>query len=603
MSKMNLKVLLNILVLLLTSSCQSQSLLPFSDLDEIKKHKSVLSYYTCEDLIEKAQDKDFSLKNLAGLRAQARCKEYKFNFSDLSDLEKKLYSAEIESFNTPTTETKAPQDYSIKELKKLVKKEKDAKLKLSYYKQLRAKLKKSTDRTDYLQTSTQLYKWALQNYKKKKKKIENLNIYYESTQIYARTFWTDDDGETALKSLNEAIKLIPEIYSRAELFYLKGRIHEEAKDSSEAIANYDLTLTDLAQFNPKNLSFTLERVLWLKAWILYKNRQHEDSAKAFQALNEATTDLSEKSRAQFYLARSLKNTGKEIEAKALLDNVAQNDFFGYYGLVAYRELGKKLPALAKVKTASQFKFDIKLEFLAETERQIYTDLIKFREYHLAERALNLIAKSKEQDINLSLYLAKKAQMYLPLFRSFARLNNDEKLDVFINYPELIFPQPYKDQVEEMASKTNLPASLIYSIMKQESAFNEKARSHADAMGLMQVIPRLAKQLSRKFEVPFKKEDDLYDPNINIQLGSYELMEQVKKQNGQLTYVAAAYNAGPNALSNWLKNRNRDDILEFIEEIPYDETRTYVKLIARNKLFYERISNRHNEHDFPPDFLN
>ena len=183
------------------------------------------------------------------------------------------------------------------------------------------------------------------------------------------------------------------------------------------------------------------------------------------------------------------------------------------------------------------------------------------------------------------------------------MNNDEKMEVFFNYPELLFPQPYKDQVKEMASKTNLPASLIYSIMKQESAFNEKARSGADAMGLMQVIPTLARHLSRKFEIPFKKNDDLFDPSINIQIGSYELMEQVKRQNGQLTYVAAAYNAGPNALSSWLKNRKREDVLEFIEDIPYDETRTYVKLIARNKAFYERISNRDSEQDFPADFLN
>ncbi len=140
-------------------------------------------------------------------------------------------------------------------------------------------------------------------------------------------------------------------------------------------------------------------------------------------------------------------------------------------------------------------------------------------------------------------------------------------------------------------------------MKQESAFNEKTRSHADAMGLMQVIPRLAKQLSKKFDIAYTQPDDLYNPLINIQLGSYELMEQVKKQSGQLTYVAAAYNAGPNALSGWLKNRKRNDIIEFIEEIPYDETRTYVKVIARNKLFYDRISKKDEEQPFPIDFLN
>jgi soluble lytic murein transglycosylase len=248
------------------------------------------------------------------------------------------------------------------------------------------------------------------------------------------------------------------------------------------------------------------------------------------------------------------------------------------------------------------KFDLKLETIPQ--KDIFADLVKFREFALAERATGLIsAGNKHDEVNLALYLAQKAKIYMPLFRSFARLNNDEKQDVFINYPELVFPRPYKDQVNEMAEKTKLPPSLIYSIMKQESGFNERARSAADAMGLMQVIPGLAKQLSRKFEVPYKKSEDLYDPEINIQIGSYELMEQVRKQNGKLAYVAAAYNAGPNALSRWLTNRNREDILEFIEEIPYDETRTYIKLIARNKAFYERISNRDTDQEFPPDFLN
>ncbi len=592
-----------LIILTLSSSCKSQSFLPFSDQYEVRKSKSVLANYTCDDLIEKAQDKTFSLKNLASIRALARCKDFKFSFNELSDLEKKLYANEIESFNVTTTDGKPLSEVSIKDLKKSLKKEKDVAVKFAMYKQLRLKLKKSTERNDYLNSTTDMYKWAFKNYKKSKKKIEALNIYYEATQLYARTYWTDDDGSTALKYIDEALNNIPETYTRAELFYLKGRINEESKNYEDAVKNYDLTLADMAQFNSKSLSFNQDRVMWLKAWIVYKNRQYEDSAKAFQTLIDTTTDLSEKSRSQFYLARTYKSLGKDKEAKDLLETISQNDFFGYYGLVAYRELGKKLPALSSIKPANVLKLDLKLEFLPETERHIYTDLIKFREYGLAERALTQFMKSKDDEINLALYYAQKAQNYMPLFRSFARLNNSDKIDVFSSYPELVFPRPYQDQVKEMASKTNLPSSLIYSIMKQESAFNEKARSHADAMGLMQVIPRLAKQLSRKFEIPYKSDDDLYDPNINIQLGSYELMEQVKKQNGQLTFVAAAYNAGPNALSNWLKNRKREDILEFIEEIPYDETRTYVKLIARNKLFYERISNRDDEHDFPPDFLN
>ncbi|MGZ3726034.1 MAG: hypothetical protein ACXWQQ_09535, partial [Pseudobdellovibrio sp.] len=264
------RFIFTVFVLVLSSSCKSQSFLPFSDQYEIKKSKSVLSTYTCDDLIEKAQDKKFSLNHLAALRALARCKDFKFNMSELTDLEKKLYSGEVESFNTVNNDNKTPSEPTVQELKKSVKKEKDAKNKFALYKQLRLKLKKSTDRSEYLATTTDLYKWSLKNYKATKKnsknKADNLNIYYEATQIYAKTFWTDDDGATALKYLDQALKVIPATTSRAELIYLKGRISEESKNYDEAVKDYDLTLADMAQFNSKNLSFTQDRVMWLHNW-------------------------------------------------------------------------------------------------------------------------------------------------------------------------------------------------------------------------------------------------------------------------------------------------------------------------------------------------
>ena len=583
-------------------SCQSYALLPFSDKYEIKKGKSILTSYTCEDLIEKAEDAEFSLKNLAALRAMARCPEYKFDFAKLSDFEKKLYSQEIESFNNRTAGPIVTESLTVPQLQKKLSQEKSPEVKFTLHKQIRNRLKRGTDRKAYLQSTQKMYKWAATNFKANKKKTEASDILYEAAQISARTFWTDDDGKTASTTIDEAIQLLGAKVSVAELYYLKGRIHDEAKNYAEAVTSYDQAISDVQKHNSKN-SFSMDRVMWLKAWILYKEKNHTEAEKAFASLAAVTTDLSEKSRAQFYQARCLKSLEKETEAKALLEIIIQEDFFGYYGLVAYRELGRKLPALSSFKTEGRIAFDAKLEKLAETQKNIFIDLVKYREYALAEKSIPMVSQNKEDDINLSVYIAQKANIYMPLFRTFARLDNNDKKELFIRHPELIFPRPYQDQVEDMSSKTNLSPSLIYSIMKQESAFNEKARSHADAMGLMQVIPRLARQLSKKFEVPFNANDDLYNPEINIQLGSYELMEQVRKQNGQLTYVAAAYNAGPNALSGWLKNRNRDDVLEFIEEIPYDETRTYVKLIARNKVFYERISKRDSEHDFPANFLN
>lgn len=590
------------LIFIFTTSCQSQMLLPFSDLDDIEKDSSVLSSFTCDELIERANDKSFSLKNLAALRALARCKDFTFDISQISDFERKLYAQEIGNLDLTKIENKLVADLSVKDLINNIKKEKIAADKFKLYKQLRLKQKRNASRNDLIKTTKAMYKWALQNYKKNKNDNTAYSILNETAQLAIKTHWTDDNAKLADKIANESIAQIKD-RSVAELLYLKGRILEEAKKTAEAVIQYDLTIEDIKKYAPKYISFNMDRILWLKAWILYKEKNYVEAEKAFANLAAATTDLNEKSKAQFYQARSLKFLNQPEQATLLLESISQNDFFGYYGLVSYRELGRKFPALKNLKRTNALTYDLDLKFISETERDIFKSLVKYREFNLSEKAISLISKSKGDEINLGLYLAKNSQIYMALFRAFAKLDNNEKIDVFLTYPELVFPQPYQEQVNEMASKTKLPSSLIYSIIKQESAFNKKARSPADAMGLMQVIPKLAKQLSKKFEVPYRTSRDLFDPSINIQLGSFELMEQVKKQNGQLTYVAAAYNAGPGALASWLKNRNRSDILEFVEEIPYDETRTYVKLIARNKLFYERISNRDIEHDFPDDFLN
>lgn len=604
MFKLDFPMILRISTISLFSiSCKSQLLLPSSDIEEIQKNKSILAAYTCDDLIEKSKDLTFPLKGLAGIRALGRCKDFKFDLTQLSEFEHKLYSNELRSLDATTENTNAPTP-SISELKSKIKNEKVATQKLKLYRQLRHAQKRSFDRPAYLKTTYSIYKWALRNYNANKKSKEAITVLNEATLLATKTLWTENDSVKSFKIVNEAIGLLQNTNtSIAELLLLKGRILDESKKPTEAIAQYDLTIEDIKKHSPKNLSFSLDYPFWQKAWILYKEKTYTDAEKAFADLAGVTTDLSEKSRALFYQARSLKALGKEDEAKAILESIAQNDFFGYYGLVAYYELGKKFPSLKSIKQTNLLKYDLDLKFLKIPEKNIFTELLKFREITLAEKAAEIMPTTKEEQINLGLFLAKNNQFYMSLFRAFSKLNNEEKVDVFINYPDLIFPQPYEENVREMASKTNLPKSLIYSIMKQESAFNEKAHSAANAMGLMQVIPKLATRLSKKFEVPYKKSQDLYDPTINIQLGSFELMEQVKKQNGQLVYVAAAYNAGPGALANWLKNRKRENILEFIEEIPYDETRTYVKLIVRNKLFYERISDKDSEHDFPPNFLN
>jgi soluble lytic murein transglycosylase len=125
-------------------------------------------------------------------------------------------------------------------------------------------------------------------------------------------------------------------------------------------------------------------------------------------------------------------------------------------------------------------------------------------------------------------------------------------------------------------------------MRQESAFNPLARSSADAFGLMQLLPRVAKSSALKNNIPLNQDADLFKPHVNIPLGSAHLSDLWEKYNGQFILAVASYNASEKAIQNWLSTRYRGDSLEFIEDIPYEETRSYVKLVMRNLVFYQRI---------------
>jgi soluble lytic murein transglycosylase len=93
-------------------------------------------------------------------------------------------------------------------------------------------------------------------------------------------------------------------------------------------------------------------------------------------------------------------------------------------------------------------------------------------------------------------------------------------------------------------------------------------------------------------------EDLYTPHINIPIGSAYLRELWDKYNGELIPAVASYNASEKAIMNWLKNRYHGDSLNFIEDIPYEETRLYVKLVLRNLITYQMIISTEDKYYFP-----
>ena len=122
-------------------------------------------------------------------------------------------------------------------------------------------------------------------------------------------------------------------------------------------------------------------------------------------------------------------------------------------------------------------------------------------------------------------------------------------------------------------------------MRQESAFNPRIVSSANAIGLMQLLPSTARQLAKSKNIVFPNEEVLKDPKINILLGVHYFKKLLKNSDQNIIYALASYNAGPNKVKEWRQIRSNLNLMEFIESIPYNETRDYVKKVLKNFYLY------------------
>ena len=142
-----------------------------------------------------------------------------------------------------------------------------------------------------------------------------------------------------------------------------------------------------------------------------------------------------------------------------------------------------------------------------------------------------------------------------------------------------FPRAYWDQVQLTARQFNVDPYLILALSRQESTYRPSLTSNAGAKGLMQVMPKTANWLVKVDEkVDRRDAANLANPKHSLLVGTAYLGRMLDRYNGNIAYALAAYNAGPNNCDKWRKAAANDDVTEFIEDIPFSETRRYVKRV-------------------------
>jgi soluble lytic murein transglycosylase len=405
-------------------------------------------------------------------------------------------------------------------------------------------------------------------------------------------------------------------HSLAEVYWLRGRMMEEKQKFGGAAWWFEQALKQ--KFYDQEFK---EKVQWYLAWNYRKLKRYDDAVSQLQQLKDKTENPYAKAKFWFWLAKSLKQTKKAKVALASFQGLAQEDPIGYYGLLAHNELGERLKhpsAYIKDEKKEKNKSEENLGTTSEDLGSPLSDdltklldplyikwLISVEEKGVAKYYLDFIssgyrkqkADSQHAWLTLLNYYAR-AGIYLDLFTQLGQLPPKQRRSLLEIQPELLFPTPYREYVDTASNTFSVSPEFLYAIMRQESAFNPMARSHADAFGLMQLLPEIAERTAPDLGLPYSKADDLFEPNINITLGSHFLSSLWKKYQGRFILATAAYNANDRAIRGWLKTRYRGDSLEFIEDIPYEETQGYVKLVLRNMIFYKILNSKGEPIEFP-----
>jgi soluble lytic murein transglycosylase len=156
------------------------------------------------------------------------------------------------------------------------------------------------------------------------------------------------------------------------------------------------------------------------------------------------------------------------------------------------------------------------------------------------------------------------------------------------YWDALFPRPYWNDLKRFSVANGLDPYLVASLIRQESEFNPAAVSRANAVGLMQLLPRTGKLVAHQEKLTRYNPSQLYTPTVNLQLGTRYFRGMVDQFGGSFAYALAAYNAGSDRVDEWLGQGKYRDEQEFVESIPFTETREYVQAILRNAAVYRQL---------------
>jgi soluble lytic murein transglycosylase len=389
--------------------------------------------------------------------------------------------------------------------------------------------------------------------------------------------WNRDRDAEALQAFEECCRY-PQHADAADGLYAIGRIHQQAGETTAAIAAY----LELAERYPS--SKLAGEAQWRIGWIQYQAGSWTTAAATFGQLtdNEQLRD-----EAAYWQGRALERAGRSVAARNLYRNIVERSPGGYYAMWAQRRLSRASsasllrdaptvtppapPAAAAPPVPDPFHLVRADELKAAGVRT------------LARKELAATEREYDYDVAVQRYLVRAYQTvdaYAAALRVARRLGSQADLSAS-EEQQLRYPLAFWEPVRRAADAQDVDPLLVVAVIRQESMFDPTARSPADARGLMQLLPSTAERVAGTDQI------DLNDPEVNIDLGTRYLRTLLTRFGGDPLKAIAAYNGGENAVVKW--QRRFADLAddEFVESITYRETRDYVKRVVSNYRTYQQ----------------
>lgn len=317
----------------------------------------------------------------------------------------------------------------------------------------------------------------------------------------------------------------------------------------------------------KNFPAKREQATWSLAWLFYVTGNYQKALEKFTLLaSNYSNDEYDSARYRYWQARAVERTGRD--ATALFAAITGE---GYYPFLSSLRTGIMPDSRKKISSKSQFKVDLSRADL----------LLEIGMLPEAARELSAISRRKlnDNDLLAVAYRMQAAREYRQAMLLALKLPEQKRHD------DILYPLAYWDEVSGISSRYTLDPLLVLSLMREESRFDEEARSPVGAMGLMQLMPETARATARRVKVRLNDTNSIYKVENNILLGTHYL-SGLMKEFGSVPASLAAYNAGESRVRKWLREGDYEEFDEFIEDIPFKETRGYVKRIMRSLFKYK-----------------